>query len=51
MQIAKQMISEGTRNIQEVATRVGYDSEAAFKRATGSPPGTWRKSAGTIHTW
>jgi AraC-like DNA-binding protein len=49
MQLAKQMMREGTHNIQEVATRVGYDSEAAFnrafKRATGSPPATWRKSA------
>ena len=49
MQLAKQMMREGTSNIQEVATRVGYDSEAAFnrafKRATGSPPATWRKSA------
>ena len=49
MQLAKQMMREGTRNIQEVATRVGYDSEAAFnrafKRATGSPPATWRKGA------
>ena len=44
MQLAKQMMREGARNIQEVATRVGYDSEAAFnrafKRATGSPPAT-----------
>jgi AraC family transcriptional regulator, alkane utilization regulator len=49
MQLAKQMMREGTRNIQEVAARVGYDSEAAFnrafKRATGSPPATWRKGA------
>jgi AraC-like DNA-binding protein len=49
MQLAKQMMREGARNIQEVATRVGYDSEAAFnrafKRATGSPPATWRKGA------
>jgi AraC-like DNA-binding protein len=49
MQLAKQMMREGTRNIQEVATRVGYESEAAFnrafKRATGSPPATWRKGA------
>jgi AraC family transcriptional regulator, alkane utilization regulator len=49
MQLAKQMMREGTHNIQEVATRVGYDSEAAFnrafKRATGSPPAAWRKSA------
>ena len=49
MQLAKQMMREGARNIQEVATRVGYESEAAFnrafKRATGSPPAAWRKSA------
>ena len=49
MQLAKQMMREGARNIQDVATRVGYDSEAAFnrafKRATGSPPAAWRKSA------
>ena len=47
MQLAKQLLREGARNIQDVATRVGYDSEAAFnrafKRATGSPPATWRK--------
>ena len=47
MQLAKQMMREGAGNIQEVAARVGYDSEAAFnrafKRATGSPPATWRK--------
>ena len=49
MQLAKQMMREGARNIRDVATRVGYDSEAAFnrafKRATGSPPAAWRKSA------
>jgi len=49
MQLAKQMMRDGARNIQEVAARVGYDSEAAFnrafKRATGSPPATWRKGA------
>jgi AraC-like DNA-binding protein len=49
MQLAKQMMREGARNIQEVAARVGYDSEAAFnrafKRATGAPPGTWRRGA------
>ena len=47
MQLAKQMMRDGARNIQEVATRVGYESEAAFnrafKRATGSPPAAWRK--------
>jgi AraC-like DNA-binding protein len=49
MQLAKQMMRDGARNIQEVATKVGYDSEAAFnrafKRATGSPPAAWRKGA------
>jgi AraC-like DNA-binding protein len=49
MQLAKQMMRDGARNIQDVAARVGYDSEAAFnrafKRATGSPPATWRKGA------
>jgi AraC-like DNA-binding protein len=47
IQLAKQLMREGGRSIQEVATRVGYESEAAFnrafKRATGSPPATWRK--------
>ncbi len=49
MQLAKQMMREGATNIQDVATRVGYESEAAFnrafKRATGSPPATWRRGA------
>ena len=49
MQLAKQLMREGTQNIQDVATRVGYESEAAFnrafKRATGCPPATWRKGA------
>jgi AraC-like DNA-binding protein len=46
MQLAKQMLREGA-HVQEVASRVGYESEAAFnrafKRATGSPPATWRR--------
>jgi AraC family transcriptional regulator, alkane utilization regulator len=46
MQLAKQMLREGAQ-VQEVATRVGYESEAAFnrafKRATGSPPAAWRR--------
>jgi len=45
IQPARQMMRECTRNIQEIATRVGYDSEASFKRATGSPPATWRRGA------
>ena len=46
MQLAKQLLREGA-HVQEVATRVGYESEAAFnrafKRATGSPPAAWRR--------
>lgn len=49
MQLAKQMMRDGAPNIQEVAMRVGYESEAAFsrafKRATGTPPAAWRKGA------
>jgi AraC-like DNA-binding protein len=49
MALAKQLLREGTASIQEIATRVGYESEAAFnrafKRATGSPPATWRRGA------
>ncbi len=47
MQLAKQMLRE-SRTVQDVALRVGYESEAAFnrafKRATGSPPVSWRKA-------
>src|SRR4029450_8936798 len=47
MQVAKQMLREGGQTVQDVATRVGYESEAAFnrafKRVTGSPPVAWRK--------
>lgn len=49
MQLAKQMLREGAGSVQDVATRVGYESEAAFsrafKRATGSPPAAWRRSS------
>ena len=47
MQLAKEMLREGANSIQEIATRVGYESEPAFnrafKRATGFPPAAWRK--------
>ena len=52
MQLAKQMLREGTCSVQEVATRVGYESEAAFnrafKRVIGSPPAAWRKGAMSV---
>lgn len=47
IQLAKQMLRDGPDGIGEVSARVGYESEAAFnrafKRATGSPPASWRK--------
>ncbi len=47
MQLAKQMLRE-SRTVQDVALRVGYESEAAFnrafKRVTGAPPVSWRKA-------
>lgn len=47
MQLAKDMLRERIYSIQEIATRVGYESEPAFnrafKRATGFPPAAWRK--------
>jgi AraC-like DNA-binding protein len=47
MQLAKQMLRE-SHTVQDVALRVGYESEAAFnrafKRATGAPPVAWRKA-------
>jgi AraC-like DNA-binding protein len=48
MQLAKELLREGTHTIQEIAIRVGYESEPAFnrafKRAAGVPPAAWRKS-------
>jgi len=52
MQLARQLLREGTHSMQEIATRVGYESEAAFnrafKRATGSPPATWRRGVASL---
>jgi AraC-like DNA-binding protein len=47
--LAKQMLRERDSSVAEIATRVGYESEAAFnrafKRSAGSPPAAWRKHA------
>lgn len=49
MQLAKQMLREGGHSIQEVASHVGYESEAAFNRAfrreTGAPPAAWCRAS------
>ncbi|MGE3956675.1 MAG: AraC family transcriptional regulator [Vicinamibacterales bacterium] len=47
MQLAASALMSGSDNVAEVAERVGYESEAAFsrafKKATGVPPGEWRR--------
>jgi AraC-like DNA-binding protein len=49
--LAARALREGHDPIVRIAGRVGYESEAAFnrafKRATGSPPATWRKGGAT----
>jgi AraC family transcriptional regulator, alkane utilization regulator len=46
MQVAKSLLKQSDVRLVEIATRVGYDSEAAFSRAfrrhVGCPPATWR---------
>lgn len=46
MQLAKRLLRETTQGIAEIASQVGYESEAAFNRAfrrlVGRPPATWR---------
>ena len=47
MQLATNYLRSGTESIASVASRVGYESEAAFSRAfkkiVGSPPSEWRE--------
>jgi len=47
--LAKQMLRDRGDNIQTIAERIGYESQfafnRAFKKATGSPPAVWRRSA------
>jgi AraC family transcriptional regulator, alkane utilization regulator len=49
IQLAMQMLRDGTHSIPNVAARVGYESEAAFNRAfkrfVGAPPASWRRAA------
>lgn len=52
MQLAKQMLRDRTDTIQVIAERIGYESEPAFnrafKKATGWPPGAWRRAAADV---
>lgn len=48
MQCGARLLREGHASVAAIALEVGYDSEAAFsrafKRATGQPPGAWRRA-------
>ena len=48
LQLATNLLRDGSRSIAEVAGEVGYESEAAFNRAfkrhLGMPPGAWRQN-------
>lgn len=52
IQLAKYLLKQSNVKLLEVATRVGYDSEAAFSRAfrrhVGYPPAAWRESGADI---
>jgi AraC-like DNA-binding protein len=47
MQLAKQLLRQGSFTVAEVAIRVGYQSPyalgRAFKRHVGEPPASWRR--------
>ena len=49
MQIASELLNRGDVNLATIASRVGYESEAAFSRAfkkmMGVPPSAWRHGA------
>jgi AraC family transcriptional regulator, alkane utilization regulator len=48
MHLARNLLREGRLSIAEIASRVGYESEAAFnrafRRAVGTPPAAWRRA-------
>jgi AraC-like DNA-binding protein len=48
MQLAAGMLASGSATVATIASKVGYESEAAFSRAfrkaTGVPPATWRRA-------
>jgi transcriptional regulator GlxA family with amidase domain len=51
MQVAANLLTQGSAKVAAVGAQVGYDSEAAFSRAfkksTGLAPGAWREARRT----
>ena len=45
LQLGARMLSSTSHNIAQVAAEVGYESEAAFKRAFGLPPARFRRQS------
>jgi AraC-like DNA-binding protein len=49
IELAKQMLREGGHTVQQIGTRLGYESQAAFNRAfkrlAGAPPAVWRRTS------
>jgi AraC-like DNA-binding protein len=47
MHLAKHHLRDTSLSMTEIATRIGYESEAAFSRAfrrtVGAPPAKWRR--------
>lgn len=52
MQVAANLLMQGSTKVAAVGSQVGYDSEAAFsrafKKATGLAPGAWRTTRRTF---
>lgn len=52
MQLARRLLRESNAGLAELASRVGYESEAAFsrafRRAVGVPPATWRDANAAV---
>jgi len=50
MHLARRLLRDSRLGLAEIASRVGYESEASFNRAfsrlVGAPPGAWRQSKG-----
>jgi AraC family transcriptional regulator, alkane utilization regulator len=50
--LAKQLLRDRGDTIQAIAERIGYQSQPAFnrafKKATGSPPAVWRRTAAHV---